>query len=363
MTQVAAKPDGTQTPDPASDSKVVEDAIQTHLDAFNALDDSHTPDPPVLPEGDPPPKEDPLVTDDPPAGDPPPKEDPPPVVPAEEAAAEASTLPAAYRRTAKARGWTDEEYDNFAKADSTLALKTFERMHDSRTKEIQEWADLGRKAQTARQSTETTAEAVPSAAPPVTPTTPTAPAASQFAPVDIAALTELYGGNEELVRAIVDPINERFAAMEPFMQNAVAVQAQIAQTQQETLGRIVQEFFASPEIVPYKEAYGTDLTALTPEQTNLRGKVLETADALLAGAAFQGRELSVQDALALAHDSESSSFQAQVIRDQLRKDTTKREKAITLRPTAQGRQDAGGPPRDRTELLARTEDRLRAAFG
>lgn len=361
MDPVKTQPDGTPVEDPAlqpSSDQSIEDTIQTHLDAFNALDDSNTPDPVTHPDGEPTTGE-PAAPVEPAIGEPASDGDPAavkPVAPAKPdtgAVAEASTLPAAYRRTAKARGWDDKEIDDFATANPDLALKTFERMHDSRTKEIQEWADLGRKA---RQ----TAPAAP-AAPAVT--APAVSAASQTTPIDTKAFAELYGVSEEAIQAIMGPINERFAALEPLVQRATAAQAQAEQTQRDSLVRIVQEFFVSPEIAPYKEAYGTDPTALTAEQSRLRDKVVETADALLAGATMQGRELSVPDALALAHDSESSSFKEQIIRDQLRKDTTRREKGITLRPSAKGRKDAGGPPHDRSELLARTEDRLQAVFG
>jgi hypothetical protein len=113
----------------------------------------------------------------------------------------------------------------------------------------------------------------------------------------------------------------------------------------------------------FESVYGpASFAAKTPEQAKMVEKVLETADALIAGAAFQGRQLDVNEALVLAHDSVASSVKETVIRDAIRKDVTKRGKGITLKPTAQGRRAQGGAPRDRQELLARTEDRLAGAF-
>ena len=134
------------------------------------------------------------------------------------------------------------------------------------------------------------------------------------------------------------------------------------QTQTEALSRTVKDFFGGKDLAPYATAYGKD-GSLTTEQVTMRSKVLETADALISGAAFQGRNLSVQDALMLAHDTVASGLKETVIRDQIRTSVTKRNAAISLRPTAVGRKAAGGPPRDRAELIGRTEDRLAAAFG
>lgn len=132
----------TETPaSRSSDDPKIVDAIQEHLNAFNDLvEDGDTPAVPA---------ETPAAEEKPEEGDetPPPNETEEPKPKTEEAAPALadSTLPAAYFRTAKARGWTDEEITQFHKANPDLSLKTFERMHESRTKEIQEWAELGRK--------------------------------------------------------------------------------------------------------------------------------------------------------------------------------------------------------------------------
>jgi hypothetical protein len=361
MVDAVETPVATEAPAPSSSSPETVGAIQAHLDAFNDLVSETPVETPVV-------EETPVET---------PEEVPAASVPAEatpseeeavfgsetenktavEAAPAGSTLPAAYARTAKARGWTDTEIAEFHKANPELSMKTFERMHESRTKEIQEWAELGRKTR----QTGTPAGAPSSTTPsPVSAVSPVP--VSALTPINVAELKAKYG-NEELIEALAGPVNAAIAALGPIVAGATNAQAQAQQVAQESLAKTVQEFFTAKDMAPYAQAYGTTIPTLTPAQIETRSKVLETADALIAGAAFQGRQLSVQDALVLAHDSVASGMKETIIRDQIRTKVQKREKGITLRPTNQGRRDAGGPPRSKAEMVSRTEDRLAKAFG
>jgi hypothetical protein len=342
----------TEAPRSSEDPKVVS-AVQAHLDAFDSL----------LEDGDTPPVEAKPAADSPAGETPAPKEDETPAetpaetpeTPAAEAAPAPAdtTLPAAYHRTAKARGWTDQEISDFHKANPDLAIKTFERMHESRTKEINEWAELGRKNRTPAPGA--------SASPAPSPAAPAAPPTAALKPINVAEMVEKYG-NQELIEALAGPLNATIAAITPVLERAEKYETQAKQTSQEALNKTVQDFFTGKDMAGYKEVYGTTPASLTKEQVDMRSKVLETADALIAGAAFQGRQLDVNEALVLAHDSVASGVKETVIRDAIRKDVTKRGKGITLKPTAQGRKAAGGAPRDRQELLSRTEDRLAGAF-
>jgi hypothetical protein len=352
-TSVAAKPADAPAPSSASDPKVV-DAIQAHLDAFtDDLEPSDTPvekvetteDEPVSPAGE---KTDDSETQDEPAEKP--AEEAAPTVKEESKTADEPTLPAAYVRSAKARGWTDKEITDFLQMDSDKALQTFERMHTSRSQEIQEWAELGRKV---RQAPATTAMPTPGPSAPATP--------AGLAPINIDEMVAKFG-NEDLIRELAGPVNAAIAALAPIVQGATAAQAQAKQVAQEQLAKTVETFFTDSNMASYAEAYGK-AGSLTPAQIETRQKVLETADALIAGAAFQGRTLSVQDALVLAHDAASSGIKETVIRDKIRKDVKKRNAALTLKPTAQGRDNPGAAPRSRDELVSRTEDRLAKAFG
>jgi hypothetical protein len=337
----------------ADDPKVV-DAVQAHLDAFNdvIVEAPETPEVEAAPAAEEQPAEEAAA-----APEPKPAEEPKPVEAA--AAPVASTLPAAYVRTAKARGWTDQEIADAVKVNPDAAMRTFERMHTSRTQEIQEWAELGRKVRQGSAS-----PVSPSPAPvhtaPATAATPSAPAGLQ--PINVPEMVAKYG-NEELITALAGPVNAAITALQPIMAEAQAARDRNLAETRNTLGKTVQDFFTDKSMAPYADAYGKDLAALTPAQIETRSRVLETADALIAGARFQGRNLSVQDALTLAHDSVSSGMKEGIIRDQIRTNVQKRAKGVTLKPTAQGRQATGAPPRDRAELVGRTQERLASVFG
>lgn len=348
MTEVAENPVViTETPaSHLSDNPKIVDAIQTHLDAFN---DEESPAV-EIPEVKETPTEIPTET-----SVEKPTEEIPSVEKVEEkpieeavAALAESTLPAAYVRTAKSRGWTDEEIAQFRTASPDLAMKTFERMHQSRTQEINEWAELGRKNRQGNAPTPSVAVPAPTSAP-------------SLQPINVQEMVERFG-NQELIEALAGPINAQIAVLAPLVEGATRAQAQAKQTQQEILGKTVEDFFTAKDMVPFAEHYGK-IATITQSQVEVRAKVLETADALISGAAYQGRKLSVEDALTLAHDSVASGLKETIIRDKIRKDVKTREASITLKPTAQGRATAGGPPKDRAELVSRTEDRLAKAFG
>jgi len=339
-----------------SDDPKIVDAVQAHLDAF--LSDGEvveTPDPKV--ETKETPVEGEHVVE--PVVEPVVESVVEPVVEAVIAGdkPEDSTLPAAYVRTAKARGWTDQEIIDFNKATPELALKTMERMHESRTKELNEWAELGRRSRLAPAAGQVVASPVASPAAPVA-----TGAEVSLQPINVQELAEKFG-NEELIAAIAGPINAQVAAMQPLMAEVKATRERENSAHQATLAKTVQDFFSSDEMKSFVPVYGpAAFEAKTPEQRDKVSRVLEMADALIAGAAHQGRDVQVPDALMLAHDSIASEFKENIIRDGIREKVAKREKSITLKPTAKGRVAVGGPPRDRQELLSRTEDRLAAAF-
>ena len=337
-----------QAPTRTSDDPKIVDAIQKHLDAFSDVETAEIPVVETTPT-ETPKVEEKSVEEEVAAEEKSVEEKP--VEEAVTAPVVESTLPAAYVRTAKARGWTDEEIADAVKVNPDAAMRTFERMHTSRTQEINEWADLGRKN---RQTPALTATPSPAAS-------PVAPAQVALQPINVAAMVEKYG-NQGLIEELAGPVNAAIAMLGPLVTGAQESRAQARRTQQETLGKTVEDFFTAKEMAPFATAYGKSGSLTTP-QVETRSKVLETADALIAGAAFQGRQLSVQDALVLAHDSVTSGLKETIIRDQIRKDVTKRAAGITLKPTATGRTQTGGPPRDRQELLGRTEDRLAKAFG
>jgi hypothetical protein len=265
---------------------------------------------------------------------------------------ETPTLPDAYRRTAKAREWTDAEIDKFVKADPELAIRTFGKMHESRAKEIGEWATLGRQA---RQQSASGAIA------PASPTLPASPAPAALKPVDVKALIEKYG-NDELIEALAGPVNAQMEALKPILEQARVQQQTAARQQGEMLGKIVQDFFTGKPMEQFKETYGGDLGSLSQDQFGARNKVLEMADALVAGARMQGRNLMVDEALQLAHDSVSKDKIETMVRDGIKKSVVQREKGITLKPSNTGRVASDAPAKNRREAEEHARTRLAEVF-
>ena len=344
-----------------SDDPVLVEKVQADLDKFADIETPDTPavETPAVPESEKTPKEGDdaggLAGDDdqPPVATETPEtpETPDGAAAPAAPAADASTLPEAYRRSAKAREWTDAEIERFYKQDPELAIKTFEKMHQSRVSEVEQWAELGRRAKAAAQ---------PAPAAGAAPAVPADPLAA-LKPVDPKAMAEKYG-NAELMEEIAAPLNAAIKALQPLIENAKAAYQATQQTQQDVLAKTVNDFFNGPELKPYEEVYGTDWSKLSPKQEETRKRTLEVADSLIAGAKMQGRSIDTIEALTLAHESVSSQFKERVIRDTIRKSATQRAKGVTLKPSGRGAVDASGPPKNRADMEQRAADRLREVF-
>ena len=271
------------------------------------------------------------------------------------------TLPDAHVRSLKAYGWTDDEIEQAVSADPDNFAKTAEKIHENRTKETAAWAELGRKKRQeqasapADSSTDQTAQ--PDRDQPAT--TPD----GRLTPVDVDALKKEYG-DDELVDRLAQPVNqtiEQINAMLPVIQQA---QQAYQMQQQQALEREVESFFSAESMNSYRDLYGPSFRDASEEQANRRRKVLETADAIVVGAKAQGRDLSVQEAMAYAHEIESADFRQQAARESVQKKVQKRSKSITQRPAKQqtstsADSEAGKPVQDRNELQSRVRNRLK----
>lgn len=264
----------------------------------------------------------------------------------------APTLPDAYRRSLKAYEWTDEEIDQNLQALGPKFIETAAKLHANRNAEVSEWAAAGRQAkqQAAQQGQGKEAQQ---------PKEFTA-----IKPLDTDALKEKYG-DDEVIDAIISPVNaviQQINAMVPAIQ-ATQQKAQVAEL--EMLGKQVDGFFGGKELEPFTEVYGNTAKArLTDEQVAARNKVLETADALIVGARLQGRNLSLGEALTLAHDSVSGGFKKQAVRKEITNSLKKREKGITLKPGNKNKAPAGGAPvKTRKDLESKVAKGLASVFG
>ena len=220
--------------------------------------------------------------------------------PPEAPAATGPILPDSYIRSLKAYGWSDAEISSAHKADPAAFTLTAQKLHWNRAKEIAQFAELGR-----RQAERPKVEAK-------------APVASKPGLIDIDDLIEKHG-NEELIRDLYTPVNafmEQITAMLPDLNSGVKA---IRDSQQHTLGTQIDEFFKGPELAQFSTVYGKDYVSATPEQSQSRMKVLEFADAVIAGAQLQGRDLSLSEALGMAHEAVSANFKTTAIRNEIKK--------------------------------------------
>jgi hypothetical protein len=262
----------------------------------------------------------------------------------------APTLPEAYRRSLKAYGWEDADIDANLKAIGGQFIVTAQKIHQNRNTEIAQYAAVGRaereRQQQAREGQQTQKfEAIK--------------------PIDGAALKEHFG-DDKLIDSLLNPINAVVAqinAMVPAIQQTQQ-KSQVAEL--ETLGRQVEGFFTSKELQPYAEVFGNSTKELTDQQIGERNKVLETADALMAGAPkAMGRTLSLGEALQFAFDSVSGNYKAKAARKEITSALKLREKGISLKPGNKSKAAAsGGPPvKTRGDLEKKVKSGLSSVFG
>ncbi len=268
----------------------------------------------------------------------------------------APTFPQAWRRTLHAYDWTDDEIaDALSQEPNARAsfMATAQKLHSNRNAELAKWAEMGRR--------ERDSQSDPAATPIKGSVEPTVePGAEAFAPANIDALIEKHG-NEDLVREIAEPFNDMMKRINEVLPDLMSGVQSIRDSRQQALARQIDQFFGSEDLKSYEEVYGLDSKDLSDDQVGTRNKVLEFADALVAGASLQGRKLSTEEALVLAHDSVSGEFKEKAIRTEIRKSVTVRAKGISLKPTGKTVQKTG--PKTREELEKDVRGRLTAVFG
>lgn len=363
---------GSDTEQLVADGEVKDDGVQLEPEARTALagkiagsladamEDADDDDAdPVVPDSDPEAASpadgsDPETPDEPEAGKDPETPNGKPKEAAEpgEAPDGSPTLPDAYRRSAHARQWTDEEIDAFWNADPERALSTFDKIHASRNAELAEFAKLGRQMK-AGQTPQPTAGAAGAD-----------PAGGLPPSIDIEALISQHGEeNAGMIHGIVDPVNQVLGQLHQVLPEIQSGLNAIRETEQKALGQQIEGFFTGESLKPYGSVYGTQAEGLSQEQTAHRMKVLELADALIAGSAYQGKEMPVEDALAAAHLSVSSEFTKQTVRQEIKDKLQKRKAAVGLKPNARSKEKSGGKPKNDGDRVKKVAEGLSSVFG
>jgi hypothetical protein len=159
------------------------------------------------------------------------------------------------------------------------------------------------------------------------------------------------------VNKVLAKINE---VLPSFQQGAKASQA----AREDALATEIERFFTAGGMKSYADLYGASATKLQPDQITRRNEVLEMADAILAGAKLQGRDVPLDDALSAAHESVSAGFKEQAIRSGLTKAVKSRSAGRSLVPSKKtGRGEQSSRPADEASLERKVKGRLKAVFG
>ncbi len=233
-------------------------------------------------------------------------------------------LPDAYYRAAVHRGWKPEEIKEFFGASPELAKRTFANIYEGVNQSSKEFADLGRLKLEQQRQPEKIKES---------------PDTSSKG-VDVDKLRETYGKEEPLVDVIVEMQKQNKLLVEQNEKQTSQQQTRVSDKELKVLGEQIDGFFADDDLKLYEDFYGpgknatggmTQPNELTPGNRANRAALLELGDQLIAGTALQGREISVSEALNLAHLSITAPIKEQKIREDIMSKVVKRSKSITLK--------------------------------
>lgn len=293
---------------------------------------------------------------------------------------------------ARRRGWTDDRIQRFVQADGELARETFEQLHNDANELSRRFAEIGRAMQGQHAQQNLGGQPAPhiqGQLPGPGQFNPPAPGSfiqppqwqqgqqflgqfQQQAPQQQqgALLPEfafpaevLEGLDDGFKKGILDRVQTHMNQVNQVINQVVGShQHFIQQNQKEMLYQQVDSFFGG--LKGYEKLYGSgkQRAELSHEELGQRMRVLQEADAIFAGAQFQGRPLTIHEALEMAHNLVSSPHQRETARREIQGQLRKREGQATMRPTHRGK--PGGDPKNPIEKATQTAARkLRALNG
>lgn len=294
-------------------------------------------------------------------------------------------IPPYLLEAARRRGWTDDRIQRLTQADPELARETFEQLHQDANDLSRRYAEIGRAMQ--GQPPQQTGQPAPQqpGQPPVQGYQTPAPG-SQFQQPQWPQQNGVPGqqpgqqpmaqqgqqqppqqqGNillpefelpkellenldEDFKTGFVDKLQNHMQQVNQVINNVVAQHEQyIQERQREMLYQQIDQFFDGRK--GYEKLYGSgkERNALTQDELQQRMEVVQQADAIRAGAAFQGRQLTVAEALEMAHNLVTSQHQRETARRDIQGQLRKRERQATVRPTHRS-----GPQENSKDPLAK----------
>lgn len=264
------------------------------------------------------------------------------------------SIPDNIYRSLQHNGWKPEKIDAFYKADPKLAIQVFEQIHESTNNLSRQFAELGRSRIESRRQKEQPVvkkEETPQSQP----------------IIDIEAIRKADPDNALL--PVIEGVNKVLAQLAG--QRTVESPREQVRTQEDiALATQVMSFLGADQMKAFNDFYGPaydearmptfDGHGLTPGQKANRDALLEQADAIWVGAREHGRNLTVPEALSLAHSLLTDGMRTQKVREELIGKVKQRAKGMTLRSARSKPTLAreGDKPKTQAELEARTEQRL-----
>lgn len=273
---------------------------------------------------------------------------------------------------ARRRGWSEDRIQRLVKADPDLAFDTFDQLHQDANELSTRYAEMGRMlaGQTGQHIPQANGQppaqfpgqapgqqgGVQNTAQPTSPQQGQAGGQQQgLLPAFKFAEEVTKDLDEDFRKGVLDSVAGHLNQINDVINNVVGQhQGWIQERQREVLFQQVDQFFDGRK--DYNKLYGAgDRSSLEPDQMALRQRVVEQADAIRAGAMYQGRQLTVHEALEMAHNLVTSKHQKETARREIQGQVRKRNGQITVRPTHR----SGAPENSRDPLSKATSTAAR----
>jgi len=244
-------------------------------------------------------------------------------------------IPSSIYRALVHSDWKPEDISTFYEADPERAMKVFERIYKTTNSLSRQFAEIGR----------TRANSVAKAAANESQQKLKQDVPADF--VDIKVLREMDPDNPLL--PVIEGMNKALSESLGRKQNNVQESASShidtdSQVQSKmALATQVLTYLGAETMSQYKDFYGPafdenrlpvfDNSSLTPGQVANRTRLIQMADEIWYGASEHGCNLSVHEALDMAHLLLTEPMRKQQIVSEVASSVKKRAKGITLRPS------------------------------
>lgn len=247
----------------------------------------------------------------------------------EQKASETLELAPEYLRSLKAFGITDDEIKEGMAGDAKSYIQSAKMIHAARKHEIEKFAEAG------RSKTNVVAQQLPAN-----------PAASQpgfLKPINVAEWKKQYGIDDPGVDALIAQQNTMIEVHNSNLQRH-------QQQEMALLTKNIEAFFSKPELAAYADDY---------KNAETKDKTLQRATELILGAQASGRQVGLDEALTMAHDSLMAPKAKAAAKQELVDEAKKRAAAVSQKPSQAVAATTSSKPKTRAALYEKVGARLR----